>query len=207
MFTNREQAARLLIDRLHMYKGADILVLAIPRGAVMMGKIIALALSAAFDVLVVRKIGAPANPELAIGALAPGNTVYWDSSLCRQLSVDRKIKDERLKMKEEERIEREKLLRGNKPYPTLKNKTVLVVDDGVATGATSIAAAKFIKRKKAKKKILVTPVIATDTLPKIKRYFDEVVYLESSGQFHAVGQFYEEFPQVSDEEVVEILRD
>lgn len=205
MFTNREQAAELLVKKLREYQGKDLLVLAIPRGAVAMGKIIAQALSAPFDIIVVRKIGAPFNPELAIGAVAPANTVYWDEKLCRRLHVDKEMRNEKLKSKNEERKEREKLLRGNKAYPVMKNKTVIVVDDGVATGATSIAAAKFIKKKKAKKVILATPVIATDTLPKVKRYFDEVVYLEASGEFHAVGQFYEEFEQVSDEKVLDLL--
>lgn len=205
MFQNREQAAQLLSEKLIRFKGKDRLVFAIPRGAVVMGKIIAQALSAPFDVLVVRKIGAPFNPELAIGALAPGNTVYWDSRLCRQLHITKEMKNEKVKSKNEERREREKLLRGNKRYPGIKNKTIIVVDDGVATGATSIAAAKFIKKRKARKAILATPVIATDTLPRVKRYFDEVIYLEASDEFSAVGQFYEEFPQVEDEEVIQQL--
>lgn len=205
MFRNREQAAQLLVGRLTKYKGKDVLVFAIPRGAVVMGKIIAKALSSPLDILVVKKIGAPANPELAIGAVGPQKTVYWDLNLCRALRVDREAKNQELRIKNQEREERESTLRGKKPYPSLTNKTVLIVDDGVATGATSIVAGKFVKKKRALTSVLATPVIAKDTLVKVRRYFDEVVYLEAPEEFHAVGQFYEEFPQVSDDEVVKLL--
>lgn len=205
MFKNREQAAHLLAEKLRHLKGKNVLVFAIPRGAVVMGKIIASSLSALLDVIVVKKIGAPHNPELAIGAVGPEKVVYWDSKLCRAVNVAKKIKNQELEIKDEERRERERLLRGKKAYPNVKGKTVLVVDDGVATGATSIVAGKFMKRMGAKKTVLVTPVIAKDTLAKVKRYFDRVVYLNMPDEFHAVGQFYEEFPQVSDDEVIKIL--
>ena len=146
MFTNRRQAGQLLSAKLSRFTGKDTLVLGIPRGGMLVAREVAKLLQAPLDALVIRKITLPQNPELAIGAVGPANTVYWDSSLCRQLGVERKIKEERLKVKEDERNKREMLLRGSKPYPTMSNKTVLVVDDGVATGATSIAAAKFIKK-------------------------------------------------------------
>lgn len=205
MFKNREQAASLLVEKLKKFKDRDVLVMVIPRGAVIMGKIIAKELSAPLDILVVKKIGAPYNPELAIGAVGPQDTVYWDSKLCRALRVDSRTKNRELRTKNQERRERERLLRGNKRYPSLIEKVVIVVDDGVATGATSIVAVKFLRKSKAKKIVLATPVIARDTLSKVKRYFDELIYLESSNDFRAVGQFYEEFPQVSDDEVREML--
>lgn len=205
MFTNREQAAGLLVDKLRRYKGKGVFVMAIPRGAVGMGKITANYLHSPFDIVVVKKIGAPANPELAIGAIGPGNTAYWDTRLCRALQVDSKQKNHELGIRNQERKERERILRGDKPYPDLYGKVALVVDDGVATGATSIVAAKFLAKKGAKEVILATPVIARDTLRRVKRYFDNVICLETPEDFRAVGQFYEDFPQVSDHEVIELL--
>lgn len=207
MFQNREQAASLLTEKLKKFKGKDVLVMAIPRGAVIMGRIVAEALSAPLDILVVRKIGAPYTPELAIGAVGPGNTVYWDRNLRKAIGASKYQSASWRTQKENEREERERFLRGKKQYPNMEGKTVLVVDDGVATGATSIVGAEFLKKKKAKRSILATPVIAQDTLSKVKRYFDQVVYLDAPEEFHAVGQFYEEFPQVSDNEVIAILRD
>ena len=207
LFKNREQAAELLVKKLNTYqRRSNVIVFAIPRGAVGMGKSIAQALFGAFDIIVVKKIGAPNNPELAIGAVGPENTVYWDLALCKVLRVDKRIMNYALRIKKKERRDREKVLRGNKPYPSIKDKTVIIVDDGVATGATSIVAAKFLKKQGVGKSILATPVIAKDTLKKVTDYYNEVVYLESSRDFHAVGQFYDKFPQVSDEEVVAILR-
>lgn len=206
MFQNREQAAMLLAVKLEGFLKENVLVLAIPRGAVVMGKVIADRLRAPLDVLVMRKIGTPNNPELAIGAVGPQGVIYWDNRLCRAVGVDKASKKLLARSKEQERKERERLLRGRKRYPTIAGETILVVDDGVATGATSIVAGKFLRKKKAKKSILVTPVIAKDTLPRVQRYFDEVVYLETPKEFYAVGQFYEEFPQVSDDEVVRILK-
>lgn len=206
MLESREQAGQLLGENLAQYKGRpDVVVLGIPRGGVVVAKAVAQALGAPLDVVVIKKIGAPNNSELAIGAVGPMGVVYWDNKLCRRLGVNQ---NEKLKMKNEklrELEEREKLLRGKKGYASLKNRTVIVVDDGVATGATSLAAAKFIKKMKAKKIILTTPVIAKDTLIDIKRYFDEVIFLEAPEEFYAVGQFYEEFPQVTDDEVIQIL--
>lgn len=206
MFANREQAAMLLALKLEPFKKEKLLVFAIPRGAVGMGKIIAESLNAPFDILVVRKIGAPRNPELAIGAVGPDGIAYWDQTLCKALGVNKGMKNGELRIKNQERKEREKQLRKGEVYPNMQDKTLLVVDDGVATGATVIAAAKFIATKQAKKIVLATPVIAKDTFVKVKRYFDEVVYLEVPQEFRAVGQFYKDFPQISDEEVKEMLK-
>lgn len=206
MFINRQQAGELLAARLKDYQGKkDVVVLGIPRGGVVVAQVVAQALTAPLDVVIVKKIGAPNNPELAIGAVGPGGVVYWDNKLCRRLGVDGKTKLEARSKKLEELREREKLLRGRKGYKNLANKTVIIVDDGVATGATVMAAAKFVKKMGVKKVMLAVPVIAKDTLAHIKRYFDEVVFLEQPQEFYAVGQFYQDFPQVSDETVVEIL--
>ncbi|MBI2036183.1 phosphoribosyltransferase [Candidatus Microgenomates bacterium] len=206
MFDNREQAGELLSKKLENYKKrGEVVVLGIPRGGVVVASKVAELLKLSLDIVIVKKIGAPHNPELAIGAVAGAKIIYWDNRLCRQLGVQ---PNEKLKIKNEklrELAERERLLRGKKNYNNLKNKTVILVDDGVATGATAIAAGKFIKKMAAQKIILAVPVIAKDTLLYIKRYFDEVVFLESPEGFHAVGQFYQEFNQITDDEVRKLL--
>lgn len=207
MFQNREEAGRLLGEKLKEKYGKDVVVLGIPRGGVVVAKVVAAILGAPLDMVVVRKIGAPDNPELAIGAVGPGGVVYWDDRLCRQLSINKSAK---LKVKSEkllEQKEREKRLREGKNLTSLQDKIVLLIDDGVATGATVLAAALFLKKQKVKEAILATPVIAKDTLEKVKKYFSEVIFLDAPGQFYAVGQFYREFPQASDDEVIKLLED
>lgn len=206
MFLSRHQAGQLLAKKLKDYqRREDVVILGIPRGGVVVAKAVADMLQLPLDIMVVKKIGAPNNAELAIGAVGPMGVVYWDDKLCKRLRVTRAESLELRSVKLDEREEKEKLLRGRKKMVTIKNKTVIVVDDGVATGATAIVAAKFVKKTGAKEVILAIPVIAKDTLLNIKRYFDEVVFLESPEEFYAVGQFYQNFPQVSDHEVVELL--
>ncbi len=206
MFNDREQAGKLLVDKLFFYKDkSDIIIWGIPRGGVVVAKVVAQELKKPLDIIVIKKIGAPENPELAIGAVGP-SSVYWDQDLCQRLNVRRAQIRQMAGQKEREQEEREKLLRGDKPYPNLKNKTAILVDDGVATGATVLAAYKSLKKMKVKKVILATPVIAKDTFLNIKRYFDEVIFLEKPEEFYAVGEFYREFPQVEDEEVIKLLK-
>lgn len=206
MFKDRQQAGRLLAEKLKRYKGReDVLVFAIPRGGVVVAKEVASFLGAKLDVIVVKKIGAPGNPELAIGAVGPKKVVYWDRNLRKAIGASKYQIRQLADQKENEREERERLLRGKRGYPNMKDKVVIIIDDGVATGATSIVAGKFAKKMGAKKIVLAAPVVARDTLSKIKRYFDEIIYLDMPEDFYAVGQFYEEFPQVSDDEVISIL--
>lgn len=206
VFDSREQAGEFLAEKLKRYKKKDnVLVLAIPRGGVAVGKVIAQKLNLPLDIIVVKKIGAPENPELAIGALGPGNVVYWDKELCQRLGISRV---ERSKLKVEsskERKEKEKVLRGNKEPLDTKGKAVILVDDGVATGATIIAAQKALQKMGVARAILAVPVISKETFSDIKRYFDKVIALSIEEEFYAVGQFYKEFPQVTDQEVVSLL--
>lgn len=207
MFRSRQEAAELLTSKLKRYRNRkSAMVLAIPRGGVVVGSVVAKRLLLALDILVVRKIGAPWNPELATGAVGPRGVVYWDDRLCHQLGLNQRIMDHELRIKERERKEREKSLRGGKRALSLKGKTAILVDDGVATGATVLAAKKSLEKMRARRVLLAIPVIAKDTFNSIKESFDRVVALSVEEEFHSVGQFYEEFPQVSDNEVVELLR-
>ncbi|MBI2074955.1 MAG: phosphoribosyltransferase [Candidatus Levybacteria bacterium] len=206
MFQDREEAGKLLAEQLISFKGQkDVIVLGITRGGVVAAKAVAKILKVPLDILVVKKIGSPTNPELAIGAIGPKKNVFWDLILIKKLNLNNyqifAIKSQ--KEKEQQKLE-EKLRLGKKPLE-LNNKTVILVDDGIATGATAHVAQKYLRSQKVKLIILAVPVIAEETLNNIKIYFDRVVALEVPREFHAVGQFFKYFPQVEDEEVITIL--
>ncbi len=208
MFRNRQHAGILLAQRLKQYKGKkEVLVLGIARGGVVVAQEIASNLLLSLDVLVIRKIGAPQNPELAIGAIGPQSTVFWDILLIRRLGITQSQKANLRRQKFDEQKEKENILRAEKMPLNVANKKIILVDDGIATGATVLCAIKFLRRQKAQKIILAVPVIAKDTFYTIERLFDAIIALDVEQEFAAVGQFYEEFPQVFDEQVVKMLRD
>ena len=213
MFTNREEAALKLAQKLSLRLHSvaqgrrlhDVLVLGIPRGGVVTAYVVSKQLKAPLNVLVTRKIGAPNQPELAIGAVGPEGTLVLDKSLIKELGVEESWLKEEVKRKKEEVKEREKKFRKGKKSLNLKDKTVVVVDDGIATGATVEAALRYLKTKKLKKIVLAVPVASADSIQKLEELVDRVVVLETPPGFYAVGQFYEDFPQVTDEEVVDLL--
>jgi len=206
MFESRQEAAQLLtVKLLQTLKDKDFAVLALARGAVPMGKIIADYFSCPFDTIVCKKIGAPLNSELAIGVVAPKNTIYWNKDVLKRIGLSRNTLKKLKLEKEEERKKLEKKLRSGKSLVEIKNKTVILVDDGVATGATVTAALLSLKKQKANKIILAVPVIAKDTFKDLKKSFDKIIALKKSDNFYAVGQFYRNFKQVTDEEVIKIL--
>lgn len=206
MFEDRQQAGFLLAKKLEKFAGKkDILVLGLARGGVVTAKVIATYLSVPLDALVVKKIGAQSNPELAIGAVAPKNTVFWNKDLIKRLKISKEEKEKLKILKSVERNVQEKALRGDKPLDILE-KTVILVDDGIATGASVLAALKFLRKGKVKRVILASPVIAEDTKRDIKKYFDMVVSIKTTNNFYAVGQFYKDFPQVENEEVIKFLQ-
>jgi len=206
MFESREQAAKkLTLKILGKVKPKNSIVIALPRGAVVMGKIIADYLAVPLDILVTKKIGLPLNPELAIGAVAPKNTVFWNKDILNKLYLSKKDLKELQSKKEKERKLSEKRLRNGKKPINIKGKDVVLVDDGIATGATVIAAQKYLRKAKARKIILAVPLIAKDIFLEIKKAFDEVIVLKKAPDFYAVGQFYANFPQVTDKEVINLL--
>lgn len=207
MFESRQKAGGLLAQKLKDYKDQkNAVVIAIPRGGVVVAYEVARALNLFLDVVIIRKIGAPQNPELAIGAVGPARTIYWDHELIKRLGVSKKQRERLVNEKIKEQKRREELFRFRKKRLSFKGKTVIVVDDGIATGATAICAAMALRKKGAKEKILAVPVIAKDTLASVIESFEDICVLMVPEDFYAVGQFYEEFPQVSDNEVVELLR-
>jgi len=204
-FTDRTDAGeRLAAELVDRGIGTD-LVLAIPRGGLPLGRAVADALDAPLDIVVASKIGAPGNPEHAIGAVASDGHVWLDDDAIARLSVDDGyVERER---ERELRTAREKAsrYRGDRAPPDLAGKTVVVVDDGVATGSTAIAALRLVREGGAERVVLAVPVGPPDTVSALDAVADEVVVLRTPASFGAVGAFYDRFDQVSDEEAMAYL--
>jgi len=204
-FQNRTEAARLLAKRLASYRGQNPLVLPIPRGAVPMGKIIADALGGELDVVLVRKLRAPQNPELAIGSIDDAGVVYLDPEM-RDLWTNAYLESE--KQTQLETLKRRREMYGLvRPRSDAAGRTIIVVDDGIATGSTMIAALRAARARHPKKLIAATGVASADVLLLIRAEADEVVCLETPAVLYAVGAHYREFSQVTDEEVAAILNE
>lgn len=204
IFKNRQSAGQLLAKRLEGIK-AD-LVLGIPRGGVVVAAKIAKDLNLPLDIIVTRKIGAPEQEELALGAVDPDGEVIWDEALLSQL----KLKITNLKFKIEDEIKelkrREQLYREGREILDVKDKTVILVDDGMATGSTALVAVEYLKRHGAKI-ILAMPVASSDAIKKVEAEVDKSIMLEIPENFAAVGQFYQQFEPVEDEEVIQLLKE
>ena len=181
-------------------------MLAVPRGGVVVGYEIAKALGIPLDIIVTKKIGAPDNPELAIGAVAEDGTFILDEDIVRQVYVPKGYVEEEVERMRQEIQRRLIRYRGDVPYPDLKNREVIVVDDGVATGSTLKAALKLLRRRGAKSVTVAVPVGPPDTIHELEKLADRVICLHTPAMFYAIGQFYEDFSQTNDEEVTELLR-
>lgn len=203
LFLNRDDAAQQLVEKLQAYQGQHPLVLAIPRGSVPMAKSIAKALGGDVDVVLVRKLRAPGNPELAIGSVDESGWTYL-ADYAIQMAGDSYIEQEKERQLDVMRQRRAQYTPVRPPLDPA-GRVVIVVDDGLATGSTMIAALHAIRAKQPQKLICAVPVSPPDTLEKVRPYADEVVCLSAPETFYAVGQFYASFPQVSDEEVIELL--
>ena len=206
-FKNRTEAGRQLAVRLLKYKDEAPVVLALPRGGVPVGYEVALALDAPLDVIVVRKLGAPMQPELGIGAVVDGD--HPQSVLNEDVMQMLNVSDEYLKREVEVELHeirrRQERYRGGRRPEVLKDRTVIVVDDGIATGGSMRAALRGVRRAQPKRLVLAVPVAPPDTLASLRGEVDALVCLSSPAFFHAVGQFYDDFAQTTDEEVVRLL--
>lgn len=203
MFENREQAGEQLALKLKkIIAGGDFVAIALLRGGIILGKKIADYFKIPLLPLAVKKIGAPLNRELAIGAATFDKTYYFQKDLIKDLCVD---KDYIKNSLEVEWKEAQNLQKRFKDKISINGKRVILVDDGVATGTTAICASIYARREKAKEIILATPVIAKDSLKIINKYFDKTVSLKTADNLVSVSQFYKYFSQITDEEVIEIL--
>jgi len=205
MFSDRDDAARRLAERLRGYRGRNPLILAIPRGAVPMAKIIAERLGGEFDVVLVRKLRAPQQPELAIGSVNESGWTYL-ADYADAYGADAQY------IESEKRLQLQTIRARRAQYTPIRppldpaGRIVIVIDDGLATGATMISALHGLRACKPAKLICAVPVAPPDTVAKVADLADEVVCLETPAFFQAVGQFYRDFGQVEDDEVIELLK-
>jgi len=207
MFADRKDAGTRIAGRLKAYEGKDdVLVLALPRGGVVVGFELAQRLGAPLDVLIVRKIGVPGQPELAAGAVSETGTVYLNKDVISAVGHLDAYLEEEIRRQKQEIARRVDLFRGGAPIRVLADKTIILVDDGIATGATMKAAIQTLRRESISKLVVAVPVSPPDTAGEIRRMTDEFLCLETPELFMAVGGYYQDFTQVTDEEVVKLLR-
>lgn len=205
MFKNRIDAGQKLAKALKPYEKLNPIILALPRGGVPIGTVVSKALQAPLDVLVVRKIGAPWNPEFGVGAMTESILIFDEETL-KELDLTHQHLQKTI---EEEKIElthRIELYREGKEFPDVKGRVVILIDDGLATGITTMAAIKSIKQMKPKSIVLAIPVGPSETIEKLRKLVDDIICLEIPPFFHAVGEFYKDFPQVTDKEVIQLLK-
>lgn len=206
MFIDRRQAGKLLSEKLKDLKNKkNTIVFGITRGGVVVADEIAGKLNLPLEEIVIKKVGAPLNPELAIGAVGPLGVIYWDKTLLKNLSVTYDYKTEAADVKNQEREELEEYLTGRKKRSKITDKKIILVDDGVATGATVLCALKYFRKKKARKVILATPIIAEEVVKYIDKYFDSIAAIKIANDLNAIGQFYQDFSQVENKEVRAII--
>lgn len=204
IFRDRREAGRRLAESMLNLRGTPrLLVLALPRGGVPVGWEVARALGAELDLLVVRKLGFPGQPELAMGAIASGGEPYLNEDLVRGISDEQLAAVIRAEKLELER--RERKYRGDRPPIDVGGRTVILVDDGLATGATMQAAIQLIRKREAERILVAVPVAPAESVLELGQIADEVICLNSPEHFRAVGQWYLDFSQTTDMEVVELL--
>lgn len=204
IFRDRTDAAQQLAKALTAYQGKNPLVLAIPRGAVPMGRMLADALGGELDVVLVRKLGAPGSPEFAVGAIDESGWTYVADHAAAAGAHAAYLEREKRAQMDKLRERRAQYTPGRAPIDPA-GRTAIVVDDGLATGATMIAALHAVRARKPARLVCAVPVAAPDSVEKVRAYADEVVCLDTPEPFRAISLFYREFPQVEDSEVKALL--
>jgi len=203
---DRREAGELLAERLEIYKGRDPLILAVPRGGVVVAEQIHRALGGELDLIITRKIGAPNQRELAIGSTSGDGVVMLNDELISRLGIFPDYVQKAAAKEQAEIVRRLKLYRGEKKLPQIEGRLVIVVDDGVATGYTMLAALSSLRQHQPTELALAVPVGPPETFARLKKEVSALVYLEAPVDFAAVGQFYKHFDQVSDDQVIAILQ-
>ena len=206
MFRNREEAGRILADKLSQYRNdPTALILALPRGGVAVGYQLSLALHVPLDVFITRKIGAPGNPEYAIGAVAETGSRYLNQEAVNSFGLSRHELDRLIHIQDKEIARRKDLYRQGRSLPQLTGRTVLLVDDGIATGSTFMASALAIRSLQPRRLVGVIPVGPSSTIRDVRSHVDELVVLMTPEPFEAVGNFFVDFTQVEDRDVIQYL--
>jgi putative phosphoribosyl transferase len=207
MFTDRKAAGRELAAALMRFNLESPVVLAIPRGGVPVGFEVALALQAPLDIIVARKLGAPGQHELGLGAIVDGDhpQSVLNEDIIRELGVSAQYLQKEIETELKEIRRRQAAYRKGRPAVAVAGRTVIVVDDGIATGGSIRAALRGVKRMAPKKVVLAVPVAPSDTIESLRSEADEIVCLDTPEYFMAIGEFYEDFSQTNDDEVIELL--
>ncbi|UCH25791.1 MAG: phosphoribosyltransferase [Trueperaceae bacterium] len=206
MFEDRREAGKKLAMALSGYAGRnDVVVLALPRGGVPVAFEVACSLRAPLDLLLVRKLGVPRHRELAMGAIASGGVRVMNDEIVNTLSISREAIDEVARAETVELERRERAYRGDRDRVDIADQTVIVIDDGIATGATMLAAVSALKKLKPARVVVAVPTAAADSCIKLRRTADEVISLANPEPYIAVGRWYRLFPQTSDVEVKDLL--
>lgn len=205
-FRDRDEAGALLASKLMAYTNKpDVIVLALPRGGVPVGAQVAKKLKVPFDVFVVRKLGLPGHPELAMGAIASGGVRVLNGDVVNALRIRDEVINAVTAEEYQELKRREQSYREDLPPPEVEGKTVIIVDDGIATGSTMVAAISALRQLNAGRVVVATPTVARSTYDYLRRNADDVVAVIVPEEFFDVGQWYEDFSQTSDEEVHRLL--
>ncbi len=205
-FHDRAHAGRLLAQRLSAYAGQpDVLVLALPRGGVAVGAVVASALHVPLDVFVVRKLGLPGYEELAVGAIASGDVRVLNDELVDGLQLSRELIDRLAATQLQELRRRERAYRGGRPPIAARGRTLIVVDDGLATGSTMRVAVRALRRQSPRAIVVAVPVAPPQTIELLRAEVDDIVCVSTPEEFDGIGLWYEHFPQLSDAEVRALL--
>jgi predicted phosphoribosyltransferase len=205
-FRDRTEAGRLLAAKLRTYANRpDVIVLALPRGGLPVAYEVASALGAPLDVFLVRKLGVPGYEELAMGAVASGGVRVINDDIVLGLRIPDYVIDAVAAWEQQELARRERVYRGDRPQPDVRNRTVILVDDGLATGATMLAAVKALRQQQPARIVVAVPTAAPGTCEEMRREADDVVCAITPEPFYSVGLWYEDFSQTTDEEVRDLL--
>lgn len=205
-FRDRTEAGQVLASRLTAYaRRPGVIVLGLPRGGVPVAFQVATALQVPLDVFMVRKLGVPGQEELAMGAIASGGVRVLNEDILQQLGISQEALDSVTRHEQRELERREARYRNGRPPPDLKGRTVILVDDGLATGSTMRVAAVALRQQKPARIVIAVPVAARETCAELSSYADEIVCVITPQDFYAVGMWYEDFSPVSDEEVLELM--
>jgi predicted phosphoribosyltransferase len=206
MFYDRLDASQQLAKKLIEYKNnKNCIILGITRGGAVVGKEVAKILNIDFDILITKKISPPNNTEFAIGAVTESDEFILDEEQIGTTNITPDYLDEEIAKKREVIVELSKLYRKNQSIKNINNKIVIIIDDGIATGYTMLVAIQFAKKHGAEQIIIATPVISQDSFSKIKNNADSIIYISLPNEFFSVGQFYDQFDQISDDEVSKLL--
>ena len=205
MFVDRHEAGRRLAERLLGFRSEDPLVLGLPRGGVPVAAEVARTLHAPLDVLVVRKLGCPWQPELGVGAVGEDATLVVNAPLIERLDISEEQLEEIAARESAEVVRRVRRFRGDRPPVPVQGRTVILIDDGLATGSTVRAGIEVLRARGARRVVVAVPVAPRETLEEIRALADQVVALEVPATFFAIGEFYVDFTQTSDEEVMDLV--